>query len=155
MTDTRAIFEQLARFKARQPVRREHVGSRDLEMSKWIRDNCRPSKRGAQVEGVELGAFVVSDIDWCLYDYEHRVLRLLEVKTRGGSVSFAQRDLLLVLDAMLRSGSGASDVRYVGLSVLRLEGTTPTDSAWIEWDGVRISKEECYRRINLLDIIYE
>ena len=43
----RDVFEK---FKAKHPVRPEATGERDLDFSKWIRLQCRPSKKGCTIQ---------------------------------------------------------------------------------------------------------
>lgn len=151
LSNSKLVYLAIKAFKHLHPVRAEQMNTRDLDFSKWMREYGRPSKTGCTVGKIEIGGFVPTDVDWVLYDYKHRILRLLEVKTRGGYVRFAQQSALDELNGLCLMGAEARGVRYMGLSVLRLQNSTPTNSAWREWDGERITTEECWRRINLLD----
>lgn len=157
--DSYYLLDQFQRFKSQRPVRSEFIGARDLEISAYVRRWGRPSKAGLNIGGREMGAFVANDLDWVLYDYRNQMLRLLEVKTRGANLSYSQRQLWTLLNSMLRIGSehmtehGLSQVSYGGLSVLRMENTTPANSAWIKWDEQPITREETWRRVNMLDML--
>lgn len=153
LADSTRLYLAMKAFKRLRPVRAEGQHKRDLEFSEWMREHGRPSKTGCHVEHIELGGFVAFDIDWLLVDYKRQIMRLLEVKTRGATVRFAQADAFKLLDKYCRAGAPLVGGIYLGLSVLRLENTTPTNSAWIEWDGQRITREECWRRIALLDAL--
>lgn len=169
--DSLFIFNQMRQFKSSNSVRAEGVGSRDLDTSKYVREYGRPSKPGLIVDGLELGAFTANDLDWVLYDYRNRMLRLMEIKTRGAAFRFPQTQTWALLDNMLRVGAahmtehGLAAVNYGGLSVVRMQGTTPKNSAWIHWMDrdlnrsysnwreVDISREEAWRRMNMIDML--
>ncbi|MFO7323970.1 MAG: hypothetical protein DIU68_019755, partial [Chloroflexota bacterium] len=151
--DSAALWRMMRAFKNLHRVRAENTMTRDLEFSAWLREHGRPSKRNFTVDAIELGAFVAFDVDWLLLDYERRIVRLLEVKTRGAKMRFAQQSAFKLLDDICRAGAPLVGAHYLGLSVLRLENTTPSNSAWCEWDGERITAEECWRRVNLLDAV--
>ncbi len=146
-------WKTLQRFKRQNPVRVENSGERNLDFSQWLREHGRPSKAGCFVGGIDVGCFVVNDLDFILWDYQRRVLQLLEVKTHGARLTYSQSQLFPVIDRMIRAGASAANVRYLGFHVLHLDGTTPTNSTKITWDDQNISKEVCWRRINMLDDI--
>lgn len=154
LSDSVGVYQTIAKFKQAHPVRRETTDERNLEFSHWIRAHGRPSKRGCRLGAIDLGGYVSTDLDFILYDYINHKLMLLEVKTRGGNTSFSQSDTLTLIDALLKLGAGIhGKVDYRGLHVLRMQGTTPTNSEWIEWDGMRIDKQTCWRRLNMLDAL--
>jgi hypothetical protein len=153
--DSKAVFTAIKKFKVNNPVREELSGERNLEMSKYIREKCRPSKSGCFVEGVEVGAFTAHDLDFILVDYKRDMLQLLEVKTRNGNVSFSQSETLKTLDKMLRISAPFSETKYLGYHVLIMNGLEPNSSTSIKWDGKKISQEECWRKINMLDEIFD
>lgn len=158
LDDSRAIAQKIQVYKARHPVRAEMTNTRDLAFSQYVRTHLRPSVTGCLYNGVELGGFVAFDLDWILDDYEHRLLQLIEVKTRGGIVRPAQKKTLGVVDALLRAGVNTEEGKklgytYLGLHTLVLENTTPINSRWRKWDGELISAEECWRRLNMFDAL--
>jgi hypothetical protein len=169
--DSLTVLNQLQQFKSANPVRAEGVGSRDLDFSTYVRKYCRPSKAGLLLNGLELGAFTANDLDWVINDYRNNTLRLLEIKTRGATFGFPQSKLWALLDNVLRVGSmhmtehGLPPIRYGGLAVLRLQNTTPANSTWVRWMDrelsrsytnwreAEISREEAWRRLNMLDML--
>lgn len=158
LTDSLALVRQIQAFKKDHPVRAEVTGTRSLDMSQYIRQHCRPSKTGCVHGGVELGGFVPIDLDWIVHDYHHKLLQLIEVKTRGGRVGFSQSQTLGLLDIWIRAGvhalAGAnSGYVYLGLHTLVLQNTTPINSTWRKWDGENVTAEECWRRLNMIDAI--
>lgn len=152
--NSKAVSAAIKEFKVKNPVRQELTGERNLKFSEYIRKWCRPSKRGCFVEGIEVGAFTAHDLDFILIDYERNILQLLEVKTQNGSVSFSQNETLKTLDGMLQLSMPFSETKYLGYHVLVMDGLEPSSSNLIKWDGKKISQEECWRRINMLDEIF-
>lgn len=155
MIDSALAYRKIRQFLRRHPVRQEVSGERNLEFSGWLREHCRPSKTGCSVNHIELGGMVAYDLDFILYDYKRRALMLLEVKTRNGKVRWSQSKMLEVLDSIARVGAPLVDVHYAGCHVLIMDGLTPFDSEHIRWDDEEISREECWRRVNMLDVLDE
>mgnify|MGYP000845510105 CR=1 FL=1 len=153
VTVSAAIWLAIKLFKAKSPVRQESTGERNLEFSQWLREHGRPSKKGCLYEGTELGCFVVNDLDFILWDYSRRMLQLLEVKTNSGKLTFTQEQFFPILDRVIRAGSKPSGVTYLGFHVLTFSGTTPSNSTVIKWDDKPITKEQCWRQVNMIDDI--
>lgn len=114
----------------------------------WCRLNLRDAQHG----------LCLSDLDLCAFRWDFGRLALFEVKTRGGTVPFAQADLLHVLDQLLAAGAAAGPVEtargrrtidYRGLHVVRMDGLDPDHSAWLEVDGRRVTRDELIRALNL------
>lgn len=100
----------------------------------------------------------MSDLDLCAFRWDSGKLGVFEVKARGAQVSFAQADLLHVLDQLLAAGAAAGPVEtargrrtidYRGLHVVRMDGLDPDHSAWLEVDGRRVTRDELIRALNL------
>jgi len=153
MISTRQAYLVARQFKKKIPVRKEFMGTRDLAFSQWLRDECRPSQKHCMINGSDIGAFVAFDLDFVIYDYSRNVMQLLEVKTRRAYVGFSQNSTFKILDATIRAGANATGLTYLGLHILQLDGTTPYDSEKILWDGKEVSKEECWRLVNMVDSI--
>ncbi len=62
-------------------TRKEQTGIRDLTFSQWIRENLPDSNTG----------FMVSDIDFYIYNYKLKRCMLLEVKTHKAELKFWQK----------------------------------------------------------------
>jgi hypothetical protein len=156
MTISEKYYKEIRDFKAQRGngVRQEKTGERNLEFSQWIRDHCRPSSKNAcLVNGVNVSGFVLSDLDFIFYDYNRKMMLLLEVKINNGAVQFSQSDTLRMLDSALWHGSKKAGLNYLGWHILRMSGTTPSNSEDIRWDGELITREQCWRKINMIDDI--
>ncbi len=149
MIETRQAYLAVREFLKSHPVRQEISGERNLDFSNWLRQYCRPSKRGCIVNGVELGMMTVHDLDGVYLDYKRKIVQLLEVKTRNGKTTYAQEQTLAMLNAVFFPAG----FKYLGAHVLRMDGTQPFNSTRIFWDNQEISKEECWRKVNMLDSI--
>ena len=153
MIDSKKAWHWIRWFLKQQPVREEQSGKRSLAMSAWLRANCRPSKKGCNMGGLELGCFVAFDLDFVLWDYLRRMMQLLEVKTHNGGAAYPQRETFKVVNDIMTLGAPLARVRYLGLHYLVLSGETPDDSETIRWDNKVIYLEECWRKINMLDAL--
>ncbi len=151
MIDSKRAYTTIKKFLKLHPVRPEKTGERPLEMSAWFKQHCRPSKSGCVLDGIELGAYNVFDIDFILYDYERKMFQLLEVKTRNGKVRYAQDETLCMLDSVCRAGAELANTKYIGKHILIMDGTTPSNSKHMTWDGKPVDREKCWRLINMLD----
>lgn len=129
---------------------RGRVLGNESAFNAWVRLNCRDAQAG----------LAVSDLDLCAFRWDAGRLGLFEVKTRGGTVPFAQADLLHVLDQLLAAGAAAGPVEtargrrtvdYRGLYLVQLSGTTPEDSEQILVNGVPVTKEQLARLLSLED----
>jgi len=116
----------------------------------------------------------ITDCDYWIHQFRRPVDRigarcvdnimLVELKTNGRSVPFAQRDTLFLLNQLrlqlhhadsgrrrhvrVRGPSGEPrQIRFFGVHTLRVEHTSPADSAWMYWDHVLIDEE---RLVSLL-----
>lgn len=151
MIGSKLAWDVIRSFVRTSPVRQEQSGTRDLDMSRWLRQHCRPSKGGCTLDGIELGCFVASDLDFILYDYKRQIVQLLEVKTRNGQVRFAQKQILDLIDRALAAAAPIIGFQYLGLHVLRMDGTDPINSKSIEWDGAQVTPTQCWRKVNMID----
>lgn len=153
--DSKKAYHNILWFLLKHPVRKEHSFKRSLEFSQWLRKYCRPSSSydSCQVAGIELARFVAFDLDFVLYDYERKMLQLLEVKTHNGRPSGSQRKTFGMLNQILALGAPLAGVQYLGLHYLIMDAEQPFESENITWDGVAITQEECWRRVNMFDAI--
>lgn len=152
--ESNLIFDAIRDFKKKHPVRQEKTQERNLEFSAYLRKTGRPSQRGCRVKGIEVGAFTANDLDFILWDYERRMLQLLEVKTRNGKVGYSQSQVLGVLDVIIRAGAPVANVKYLGFHILVMDDLKPSSSKKILWDGDPVSKEVCWQKINMLDEVF-
>lgn len=150
MLDSLNVWNAISNFKKQFPVRQEQTHERNLDFSQWIRDKCRPSKRNCIVCDKELGCFVAFDIDFVLYDYQRKMMQLLEVKTKDARVSYSQSQTFSVLDAALKQ---QTEFTYLGFHTLVMDGTDPSNSTQITWDDMPVTQEQVWRKINMIDEI--
>lgn len=112
-------------------TRKEITGERDLWFSGWVRENLPDSSTG----------FLVSDLDFILWNYKSRRLMLIEVKTRGAKMRFWQENLFKVLDEILNIGSRTAGVEYLGFHCIRFENTNFVNGS-CSIDGKVVTEQE-------------
>lgn len=96
-------------------TRQEQTGERDLTFSGWIRKNLPDSSTG----------FMVSDLDFILWNYKTRRMMLVEVKTHRAKMRFWQENLFNVLDELLVISTRLikPPIDYRGFHCVRFEKT--------------------------------
>lgn len=112
-------------------TRQEQTGSRDLGFSQWVRKNLPDSSTG----------FVVSDLDFILYNDKNKTLLFLEVKTHGAKQRPWQASLFRLIDQMVSASASQFGIEYKGYHLLTLSSTTPEEGT-ILLDGQVITREE-------------
>jgi hypothetical protein len=145
------IRQSILAHLQKHPVRKEQTHERNLEMSEWIRNNCRQSTGTIKVGNTVIGPMVVTDVDFLFHCYNDKRFQLVEVKTLNGCISFSQRQSLDVLDEACQAGAQRAGYIYHGLHRLRMTGTTPDNSEYIAWDGQPVTPQICWARLNMLD----
>lgn len=75
-------------------TKQETTGKRDLRFSQWIRDHLPPSKE----------AFMVSDLDFILWNYENKKMMFIEVKTNSHQPYKFQRIMFTHMAKWIKSG---------------------------------------------------
>lgn len=100
-------------------TRKENSGARDLNFSGWIREKLPCSSEG----------FMVTDVDFILWNYKTRRLMLIEVKQHKAIMKKWQILLYGVLDELLKNGSEKlwPPVNYFGWHCIRFENTDFSD----------------------------
>jgi len=96
----------------------ELFNSRDLSMSRWLRNILRDSATG----------LVLTDIDWILEDYKQNRMMLLEVKIGRDDLSWSQESIYNLADNCFIFGARQASVDYWGFYVLRMTGSDPDKS---------------------------
>lgn len=156
MIDRLKALEAVKFFINFYPPRQEYIGQRDLEMSLWIRKNCRPSKPNCTrsfYNHLDFGSLVVSDLDFIFYDYSRKVIQLIECKTRNGQLGRAQKEIMELIDNLLEVGARELGITYLGYHVVTMDGTTPDNSLSIRWDNEIISRNELIYQLNMVKTI--
>lgn len=100
-------------------TRKEQTGERDLTVSGWIRENLPDSATG----------FMVSDLDFILWNYKTRRMMLVEVKTHGAKMKFWQENLFNVLHELITMSVKLvkPPIDYRGFHCVRFEATSFED----------------------------
>lgn len=94
----------------------EVTGKRDLTFSSWIRSSLPDSSTG----------FLVTDLDFIVFNYKTRKILLLEVKTRSANIKFWQKSIFELLDRWLVAGID-KEWHYYGFHTLIFENTSFKD----------------------------
>lgn len=107
-------------------TRPEHLNTRDLSFSRWVRQNLPDSSTG----------FSATDLDFIFWNWSpgRERMMIVEVKTRGASLSTGQKLHMRRMDEWMRSGVSADpDWHYIGMFVITFEGTDFADGrVWIQ-----------------------
>ena len=112
-------------------TRKEQTGTRDLSFSGWIRENLPDSETG----------FMVSDIDFFLYNYKLNTICVVEVKTRCAKLKKWQKIFYKNLDKWLNVAIDNSKWDYRGVYIVRFENTCFKDGRCII-NGNVVSEDE-------------
>lgn len=127
-------------------TREEMTGARSLEFSRWVRENVDDSSSG----------ICATDIDFAVECYRDRLntrIRLIEIKTRqrvefGCKVlPYGQAMTLENLNLLLLFGNSSDEVqrrcvRFAGLFIVWMDGTSPDDSEWIKVNGMQVDAKQ-------------
>jgi hypothetical protein len=118
---------------------RERLFGSDVPFMEWCRNN-----KLLPAWSPDIG-WVQTDVDTFIHRYitavdgvssrELQVMMEVEVKTRGGDLTPSQRDTYRKKHATIQPSlkwQGQS-LRNFGVSILRMSGTSPADSAWMKW----------------------
>jgi len=116
-------------------TRQEQTGVRDLTFSRWIRRKCPDSSTG----------FMVSDLDFIIYDYKAKNIMFIEVKTRGAKLREWQRILFNHISKWVKNGI-SEDWKFYGFHTIQFTNTSFNDGL-CKFDGVDVTENE------LLDIL--
>ena len=111
------------------------------ELGSWFRSSLKDSHDGLVILDADIMLYFV-------YEYNKKILMLVEEKSRGDIIHAAQGMTLPVISRMLTLGARPANVEFWGLHVLRLECTTPDNSAWLEWDGKKTTAEMVKKYMN-------
>ena len=115
-------------------TKKEQTGKRPSALSPWFRKKMPDSKTG----------YWVHDIDWCIYNNKTKKLMLLEEKTYGAKVSWAQKETLKILNKALHMGLKELGVVYMGCNLITFRGAGFEDDVYfnndIETEGGLIEK---------------
>src|SRR4030067_1705791 len=114
----------------------ERTGVRDLTFSGWIRQNLPDSATG----------FMVTDLDFILYNFKTKQIMLLEIKTRNSNIKEWQRNLFNNLNKWITKGID-DGWRYYGFHLIRFQKTNFLDGL-VYFDNTEITEEELIQKLS-------
>ncbi len=97
-------------------TRSELIGKRDLFFSGWIREALPDSSTG----------YMVTDLDFLLYNYKTKKIMFIEVKTRNSDVKTWQKMLFKNINNWVKKGID-EDWTYCGYHLIQFENTNFED----------------------------
>jgi len=115
----------------------EITGKRDLNFSGWIREKLPDSATG----------FLVSDLDFIIYNYNTRKIMLVEVKTRNTELKYWQETLFSNIARWLSQGMDR-DWCFLGFHTIRFENTC-FDDGKVFFDNNEISENDLIKNLSL------
>lgn len=130
-------------------TRQEVTGTRDLTISKWIRDNLPDSRTG----------FLASDLDFIVENWRSKKIAFLEIKTHRKNIEKKQKwqkILFSNIDRWVRRGiCEEKSWKYMGFFILLFDKTSFQDGkAWIaQIDGMNAFRNLKWRLISEQEVI--
>lgn len=118
-------------------TRQEITGKRSLKFSGWIRKSLPDSNTG----------FLVSDLDFILFNYKAKTIMLIEIKTRNTTLKEWQRRLFANLDKWIKKGID-NDWLYFGYHIIKFEYTFFNDGK-VFFDNKEVTEKELISRLSL------
>ena len=97
-------------------TRQEITKNRPLDFSGWIRTNLPDSSSG----------YLVSDLDFILYNYKTKKIALCEIKTRNKEIKTWQSMMFRFIHNCIKKGK-PEDWCYLGFFLIRFENTFFSD----------------------------
>jgi len=130
-------------------TRQEQTNNRDLTVSKWIRAKLPDSSTG----------FLVSDLDFILYNWKTQKLMLLEVKQFGSKPRKWQKKLFAMLHKIIYTGVKVfnaqktfdinceyGDLEYLGFHLITVNGKDFSDG--VLFDNIKVTESELIARLS-------
>ncbi len=118
-------------------TKQEITGVRDLTFSGWIRKFLP--------ESTSTG-YLVTDLDFILYNYKTKKVMLLEIKTRNSCLKFWQLKLFKNLDKWIRRGID-EDWGYLGFHVIKFKNTW-FDDGRVFFDGKEVYEQDLIKKLS-------
>ena len=117
-------------------TRKENTFKRDNYFSSWCREKLPESKTG----------FMVSDIDFILYDYKFKRIMLIETKCMNTEIKTWQKNLFKNINKWIAKGID-DDWKYDGFHLLVFENTNFSNGK-VFFDHKEISENELLERLS-------
>jgi hypothetical protein len=109
-------------------TRQEQTFVRDLGFSQWIRKSLPDSATG----------FLVTDLDFILFNYKTKKFMLIEVKSRSTRIKIWQQSIFRLMDEWI-SGGMRDGWTNLGFHVIMFENTNFSDGA-VYLDDLEVSE---------------
>ena len=122
-------------------TRPEITGKRDIDFSRWVRKNLPDSSSG----------FLVSDIDFYIFNYKTKNHALVEIKTYTGQLKEWQRKMYERLGRWIKEGSEKEGWNFKGFFLIKFEKKDFTEGK-VYLNGIESTEEEIRRILSLEDI---
>jgi len=110
-------------------TKQEITGVRPLEFSGWIRKNLPDSSFG----------FLVTDLDFILYNYNTKKIILLEIKTHNALLKYWQQSIFRQLAKWIKQGID-NEWLFLGFHIIRFENTFFNDGK-VYLDNIETTEE--------------
>lgn len=117
-------------------TRQEITNTRDLTFSHWVREKLPDSANG----------YLVSDLDFILFNYKTRKIMLLEIKTRNTDLKYWQQTLFENLARWIEQGID-KDWIFLGFHTIKFENTYFNDGA-VYFDGVLNNELDIIKKLS-------
>ena len=124
--------DELVEFVEIRTTRREVTGVRDLKFSQWIRTNLPASST----------CTMVSDLDWCIYNYKTKRMFLMEAKTHSAQPKKWQQIMYENLVKWIKKGIDP-DWKFYGIHYIVFENTCFDDGKM--WHNGKEESEQDFR----------
>lgn len=118
-------------------TRQEITGKRDLFFSNWIRNNLPNSSTG----------FLVSDLDFFIFNYKKKLCMLLEVKTHNSTLKTWQKIMYENLSRWIEKGADDGWI-FGGYHIITFENTNFKDGRCY-YNHSLITEEQLIKKLSL------
>jgi hypothetical protein len=119
-------------------TRPEYSHKRDLTMSGWIREKLPDSSFG----------FLVTDLDFILYNWQTKKIMLLEIKTHNKEIATWQLNIFNNIAKWIEIGID-KDWEFCGFHIIKFENTFFNDGK-VYFNNKLSTEEEIKQKLNCL-----
>jgi hypothetical protein len=116
----------------------EITGIRELKFSSWIGEKLPDSSFG----------FLVTDLDFILYNWQTKKIMLLEIKTRNAKLKKWQQIIFFQIAKWIEKGID-KDWIFQGFHIIKFENTFFNDGE-VCWDNKLSSEEEIKKNLSCI-----
>lgn len=117
----------------------EKTGIRELNFSKWIRESLPDSKTG----------FMVSDIDFIIYNYKTKNIAIIELKTRSAELKTWQSIFYKNICKWIKNGID-DDWNFKGFYFIKFENTFFNDGKCF-LNNIEISELDLIKELSFVN----